>query len=80
LPTSDQPPGPWPLLGIRSANPISSTLLKSGLLIQVPEVDFGKPLVRSPTTAGGEADDDGVDDAGIVDVDAEDKSPPDEGR
>ena len=48
--------------------------------IQVPEVDFGKPIVRSPTTAEGEADGDGVDDAGIVDVDAEDKSPPDEGR
>jgi segregation and condensation protein A len=47
--------------------------------IKVPEVDFGKPLVRTPTT-GEDAADDGIDDAGIVDVDAEDKSPPDEGR
>ena len=30
------PPAPWPLPGIRSANPTSSTLLKSGWSIQLP--------------------------------------------
>jgi hypothetical protein len=51
--------------------------------IKVPVVDLGKTTFR-PSTAGEGEDagrtDDGVDDAGIVDVDAEDKSPPDEGR
>ena len=29
------PPTPWPLPGIRSTNPTSSTLLRSGLLTQI---------------------------------------------
>ena len=34
--TSDQPPGPCPLPGIRSVNPTSSTLLRSGCSTQLP--------------------------------------------
>ena len=55
--------------------------------IKVPEVDLGKKDFRRPATADADVPeavgaDDGVDDAGIVDLDAidEDKSPPDEGR
>jgi len=36
--TSDHPPAPWPLPGVRSAKPISSTLLRSGLSTMVPFV------------------------------------------
>src|SRR5437870_9208527 len=48
------PPVPWPLPGIKSTNPISSTLLRSGLGTHISLFGFAAagPLLRVTTRSG----------------------------